>query len=212
MIIENDGRIIHTMLAKSHIDGFMADYTSDGIFVENDYRIEYTIFGYKGKMASLNLKASDLMKGIGTVMRLTKQNFGSFDVVKARETSSAFTNIWASLVIDKSIKMRRRLIDQYGSYFVNSISKMMRGSRKDRDLLKDLIAGYMFIRKMLDDDATKFDPAYRILSVQDRPAHDGFCANWENEPITKRLDIKSVEEFRDICRNGVIQPEWKAAA
>lgn len=212
MIITANGQVAHTINAFRNGSDLILDHTTDGIFPNLDYTISYSVSDKEGKSANLKFKGFDVMEGFGIVMRLTRHNHGSFDLLAAREMASAATNIWASLTIDKSIAMRGKLIDQYGERTVSSIWEMMRGNRKKRDHLKSLIAGYIFIQKMTDDDATKFDPELRVLSVNDISAPEGFCSDWENQPVTKRLGIKSIEEFREICRNGVILPEWKAAA
>lgn len=212
MIITANGQFAHTINAFKNGNELILDHTTDGIFPNLNYTISYSVSDREGKSASLNFKGLELIEGIGVVMRLIRQNHGSFDLLAAREMASAATNIWASLTLDKSAGMRGKLIDQYGQHTVSSIWEMMRGNRKKRDHLKSLIAGYMFIQKMADDDATKFDPELRVLCVNDISAPDGFCSGWESQPVTKRLGIKSIEEFREICRNGVILPEWKAAA
>jgi hypothetical protein len=212
MIITENGQITHTVNSFSNGEYIILQNTTDGIFLNLDYTISYVISDRPGKSATLKFKGIDVVEGFGIVMRLIHHRIGSFDQFAARELASAVTNIWASLTIDKSAAMRAKLVDQYGEYIVNSVWDMMRGNRKKRAHLKSFIAGYMFILKMVDKDVTKFDPEFRVLRVNDISVPEEVCSNWESHPVTKRLGIRSIEEFRGICRNGVIQPEWKAAA
>lgn len=211
MIFTTNGQIAHTIVNIEGQGNFKSNHTTDGIFPNLNYGISYHISGRQEKSASLKLKGIQLIEGFGVVMRLIYNCHGSYDLLAARELASATTNVWASLVIDKSAAMRAKLIDQYGEQLVSDVARFMRGNRKKRDHLKSLIAGYMFIRKVADDDATKFDPEFRFLCVYDVSTPQTFIADWGNQPVTKRLGIKSEEQFREICRNGLIVPVWKTA-
>jgi hypothetical protein len=210
MLFNNNGQIAHTITRLEGQDNSKSDHTTDGIFPNLDYSISYQVSYRQKRSASLNLKGFQLIEGFGVVMRLIYSSHGSYDLLAARELASAVTNIWASLVIDKSAAMRTKLVDQYGEHSVRNVWDMMRGNGKKRNHLKSLIAGYMFIRKMADDD-TKFDPEFRFLCVSDVSTPETFMTDWEEQPVTKRLGIRSLEQFREICRNGLIVPVWKTA-
>lgn len=205
MNINKDGHGFHVVDDTQ----FFSGCTTDGIYPNQEYRIEYHISGYEGRSASLNFKGTDLIEGYGAIMRLTKEMFGSYDLTQAREGTNFFTSIWASLLIDRSEVMKLRLVKLYGKDAIRTVSKMMRGRGSDWAFLKNMIAGYIYLRKMTEDLSRKFDPDYRVLCVNDCPASDGICSNWEDQPITKRLSISSFEEFQKIVSRGVIHQEWK---
>ena len=215
MLISKEGQIVHTVFVEaSNDDGFViADRTVDGIRLNHEYTLEYTIVDQSGR-APLIITATgmEMIEGINEAVRRIIQSSDAsplnVDMFDVRQSCRGTLSIYAAMkIMGTSSSVTNMLKSTYPAGLVDFVKKSHKRSNHS-DLVRKMINGYMWLsfRGSVDEDHVLVQD---FLSVSDDQISEAIrIGRWIQYDGYGRV-FNTPEEFRQAMKDGMLMNSFK---
>lgn len=155
MLISKEGHTVHTLIAETSNDGksVIGDRTVDGIRLDHEYTLEYTIIDTPDQASRPPLKiyatGIEMIQGINEAVRRTIQSSDTsplnIDMFDVRQSCRGTLSIYATLrIMGSSSSVTSMLKSTYPAGLVDFVKRSHKHSQ-DSDLVRKMITGYMWL-------------------------------------------------------------------
>ena len=184
---------------------------AEGIIINKKYQITYRLNDLE-KSAVMNFTGKEIIQGYSGLVNFINDQFNANDIDELIGYSKQFVVAWGTLASTNESKYAQYIIDEYGYDLFSLMKDFINGQRKYRELVRDMIAGYICISK---SRYAAGDFRKNALHLHDQH-FDHMCKEfkesvietWEDHNITKRRNISTKEEFVEIFQKGSLTVDW----
>lgn len=198
---------------KQHImvlTGGEGDYTitGDGLVIEENYELNYKFDKSGITRKLLSIKGMDLVKSTNRVLNTffnKDPNLGEI-----RRELQQFVVLYGTGLIDTHLF--RKIKKGYPKDVVFTVKKGMKGKGEHYLLLKDVISTYLYLTFIMNKETSMVSNTLTLCdsvgTEMDDSTKEFYRENWKEQNVTKRLGIKSLDEFMKHHIRGVLHYEW----
>lgn len=185
-----------------------SNFTSDGVVFDQSYSLEYRISGKKHRPCSIKFSGEELTTLASRCFGLVEQ---ASDLYQIKKMAAHVVEIWAEYAIHGRI--RPHLREFCRPEVLHIIKGAFKGKSNNFAWIRSFIAGYLYIQIALENTSRDFAQGATLVindnfltsaQIQDLL----FDEKWKEQPITKRLNITSIEKFMSLVGQGALMLEW----
>lgn len=186
--------------------------TGDGIRNDDTYELNYKFSNTGFGRNLITVKGLEMTRSTLTILN---DCFGEEeDLMKIRREVQQFVVLYGTGLIDKTLF--RKIKKKYPREIVDLVKGGLKGKGKYYPILMDFISTYLYLTCIVDNEKSLVNNSMTIVDsvgtkggVEDREYYskkgEGY---WKNQNVTKRLGIKSLDEFMKGFSGGVLSYEW----
>ena len=175
--------------------------SEEGIIPEEVYTLIYEIVG-RSNSVSIQFTGEELLSYAPAIYRSGED----FDDLRRKQ--NLFVTLWATYRIDK--KEFTKLFRKYNRDFRREFKKAIKTVNSPNNGLRSDLAVYFYIKLTGQPDDEKGKQVLRLTDCRlTEKMINELKDTWQQQRITKRLNIKSFEEFKSLIVDGVLTTKWQ---